>query len=82
MEETNFWSDTEKANEIIKATNLLKREIENIELIKDKIKNNLNILELITENDKDLYELVKMEYEDIQKQIEKLKLNKIAVIKS
>ncbi len=74
MEETNFWSDTEKANEIIKATNLLKREIENIELIKDKIKNNLNILELITENDKDLYELVKMEYEDIQKQIEKLKL--------
>ena len=74
MEETNFWSDTEKANEIIKETNLLKREIENIELIKDKIKNNLNILELITENDKDLYELVKMEYEDIQKQIEKLKL--------
>ena len=74
MEETNFWSDTEKANEIIKATNLLKREIENIEFIKDKIKNNLNILELITENDKDLYELVKMEYEDIQKQIEKLKL--------
>ena len=74
MEETNFWSDTEKTNEIIKATNLLKREIENIELIKDKIKNNLNILELITENDKDLYELVKMEYEDIQKQIEKLKL--------
>ena len=74
MEETNFFFFFEKDNEIIKATNLLKREIENIELIKDKIKNNLNILELITENDKDLYELVKMEYEDIQKQIEKLKL--------
>ena len=74
MEETNFWSDQEKANKILKEVNFLRKEIENVEVIKEKIKSNLNILELITENDNDLYELIEMEYEDVKNKIEKLKL--------
>ena len=74
MEESSFWNDTDNANKIIKETNLIKREVENIESLNKKIKNNLNMLELLTENDKDLYELIEIEYEDIQKEIENLKL--------
>lgn len=74
MEESNFWNDTENANKIIKETNLIKREVENIEFLNKKIKNNLNMLELLTENDKELYELIETEYKDVQKELEKLKL--------
>lgn len=74
MEESNFWDDTENANKLIKETNIIKREVENIELLSQKVKNNLNMLELLTENDKDLYELIENEYEDVKKEIENLKL--------
>ena len=74
MEESNFWDDTENANNIIKETNVIKREVENIELLNQKVKNNLNMLELLTENDKDLYELIEIEYNDVKNELEKLKL--------
>ena len=74
MEENNFWNDTDNANKIVKENSLLKREVENIESLSKKIKDNLNMLELITEKDEDFYKLVELEYEEIKREIENLKL--------
>lgn len=71
----DFWNDVNLANKDILKLNNLKKEINNISLLKEKINNNLEMLSLLKEeNDEELKKLVETDIEDIKKRLEELKL--------
>lgn len=71
----DFWNDINLANKDILKLNNLKKEINNISLLKEKINNNLEMLSLLKEeNDEDLKKIVETDIEDIKKRLEELKL--------
>ena len=71
----DFWNDVNLANKDILKLNNLKKEINNISLLKEKINNNLEMLSLLKEeNDEDLKKIVETDIEDIKKRLEELKL--------
>lgn len=71
----DFWNDVNLANKDILKLNNLKKEINNISLLKEKINNNLEMLLLLKEeNDEDLKKIVETDIEDIKNRLEELKL--------
>lgn len=71
----DFWNDVNLANKDILKLNNLKKEINNISLLKEKINNNLEMLSLLKEeNDEDLKKIVETDIENIKKRLEELKL--------
>lgn len=71
----DFWDDVNSANKDILKLNNLKKEINNISLLREKINSNLEILSLLKEeNDEELKNLVENDIEDIKKKLEELKL--------
>ncbi|MDD4036573.1 MAG: peptide chain release factor 2 [Bacilli bacterium] len=75
MQDISFWDDKERANNIISNLNLLRGIIESIELLKNKINNNLELAELLeTENDEELKKLIGYEYESIESELKELEI--------
>ena len=71
MNSPNFWDDQNKANTIISELNLLKKTIENIITLKNKIESNL---EMCNCDDEEMLELINNEIEDIKKQLDDLEI--------
>lgn len=75
MQDISFWDDKERANNIISNLNLLRGIIESIELLKNKISNNIEVVKLLeTENDEELKELIDYEYESIESELKELEI--------
>ena len=74
MNESNFWQDKEKANDIIIKLNNLKNIITPYEKLNNHINNNIETLALLSDESNELYSLIEEEYDDIVKKIEELKI--------
>ena len=73
INDVNFWSDKEKANEVISRANELREVISSVSEVDKGIKDNLETLELVGEED-ELYVLLEEEYDTLQKKQEELGL--------
>ncbi len=69
INEPNFWDDSNKATATIDEVNNLKKIVERISNLKNKITSNLDLL---TSDDEELLNLVNEEKEEIEKELEKL----------
>ena len=75
MEEPNFWSDKRKSEEVIEECNSLKKIIAEVTDIKNKITNNIEILNMLkVEDDSELKNLIELESNQIKEILEKLKI--------
>lgn len=82
MQEIDFWANKEEANNIISTLNILRSSIESIESLKNKINNNIELIDLLeNENDEELSNLISNEYGNIVNELNELEiellLNKI-----
>ena len=71
MNNPNFWDDQNKANKVISELNLLKKTIEQIENLKNKIDSNL---EMISFDDIEIQELITNDIEDIKSNLDELEI--------
>jgi len=71
MNNPNFWDDQNKANSIINELNLLKKTIDQITKLKEKIESNL---EIATFDDLEMIELITNELDDIKKELDELEI--------
>ena len=71
MEEPNFWDNQNKATNIINEINSLKKIIERINILKNKVLSNLEILEF---DDLEMLEVVESETEEIKKMLEEFEI--------
>jgi len=55
MNEADFWNDKEKADKIIKEMNELSKMTDNIKELKENVQNDLELLEIIEEQDSELF---------------------------
>lgn len=62
MEQTDFWNDKEQATEVIERLNDLKVIVEPMQELEKHIKNNLETIQLLDENEEELYYLIEEEY--------------------
>jgi len=67
MNEPNFWDNSKKASSIIDEVNLLKKNIEKISDLRNKINSNVELLELA---DEEIFELLESEKEEIEIELE------------
>lgn len=75
MEESNFWNDKKRSEQIIRECNELKKIISNVTNIKDKINNNIDTLIMLKdEEDLEIQNLIYLENEQINKDLEELKI--------
>ena len=66
---SNFWDDQKQATMIIDEANELKKLIENVSKLKEKINSNLEMLEL---DDDEILNLISLETEEIKEELEQL----------
>ena len=71
MNEPNFWDDSNKATIIIDEVNSLKKTVERITNLKNKIESNL---ELLKSNDLEFVELVTSEVDEIKLELDELEI--------
>lgn len=71
MSKETFWDNQEKANNVISELNELKKIIEKIKKLKNKIESNI---ELLNYNDLEIKQLVESEINEIKKQIDDLEI--------
>ncbi len=74
LNDSNFWSDKEKADSIIKEANNLKNTIDPIIEVEKQIKNNIETLNLITSEDYEMINLIETELVEISKKVENIEL--------
>jgi len=75
MTEANFWNDKRKSEKIINELNILKNKIEGITAIKNKVENNLEMLETLKlEDDLEIHTLIEEEHEEIKKSLEQCEI--------
>ena len=73
--EVNFWNDKKNSEKVINEMNLIKNSLNNTLELKEKIENNLELLNsLKEENDLELKELVELELSDIENKIKELEI--------
>ena len=71
MNEPNFWDDSNKATSIIDEVNSLKKTVERITNLKNKIESNL---ELLKSNDLEFVELITSEVDEIKLELDELEI--------
>lgn len=72
----DFWNDTKHSNEVINELNYLKRLLNEVDVLKNKITNNLEMLNDMKDNvDNEIKDLVEMELSDIKKTKEVLEVS-------
>ncbi|MBU1044364.1 MAG: peptide chain release factor 2 [Candidatus Omnitrophica bacterium] len=75
MAVSDFWSDQEKANIIIKDLKLLKRQAEPIQKAEADVKNIGELLELVEADDTDTLKQIKKELSELEKLVDNLEIN-------
>ncbi len=73
-ESPTFWDNRERAEETLQKLNDLKVEIESVDSIESEIKNNLEMIELLTEEDSELFLEIEQATKDIDKRVEELNI--------
>lgn len=68
----NFWDNKEESDDVLKKVSELKSIVEDIDNLKNKIVENLGLLDLLTEDDNDLKKSIESELVTIDKEIESL----------
>ena len=71
---SDFWNDREEASKIIDSMNKLKSVIDPIDLLYKKIKDNIDMLDVINDNDFDLLQGLESDYQDCKNSLEDLKI--------
>ena len=71
---SDFWNDREEASKIIDSMNNLKSVIDPIDLLYKKIKDNIDMLDVINDNDIDLLQSLENDYQDCKNNLEDLKI--------
>ena len=75
VNEPNFWNDKRKSEKVISELNVLKRSIDNIEKLREKVNDNYSVLEgLKDDEDDELINLLTEESNNIGKDLEKLEI--------
>jgi len=64
MEDANFWTDKEEATRVIDKVNQLKAVVEPIQELEKHIQNNLEMLELLSDDDVELCGVIEEEYQN------------------
>mgnify|MGYP003289714517 CR=1 FL=1 len=73
MNESDFWNDSKKSEEIIKKCNQLKDSYNNTKNIKEKIENNMETLSILKEeNDLELQNIIEEELVEINRKLDEL----------
>ena len=76
MSAPNFWDNPEESEKIINKKNALKKVVDSINEVKNKVNSNLEMLNILKEeSNDDLLELIAFEAVDIKDTIEELNLN-------
>lgn len=69
--DSNFWNDKKKSEEVINELNSLKKQIDSFSQLKDKIKSNIELLQLINENpDSEIKEIVENDINTLKNELE------------
>ena len=72
----DFWNDVKHSNEVINELNYLKKLLNEVDILKNRITNNLEMLSDIKDNvDNEIKDLVEMELEDIKSSKEELEVS-------
>lgn len=75
MSEPNFWNDKKESEKIISELNLLKKSIEDVSNLKNKIENNLEIIDMLKQElDLDLKQELELEIKSIEKELDNLQI--------
>ena len=75
MNESNFWDNKRKSESVIQELNQLKNQILKVKTLKDKIKNNLELLDTLkTEDDIEFHHLLEQELSEIESKIEQCEI--------
>ena len=71
----NFWSNRNESEKVINEANSIKKKLESVEILKDRINNNYDLsMELKNNNDIDLKKLIEEELPIISKELENLEI--------
>lgn len=74
MNKVDFWNDKERANEVISEVNEIREVVEPILRLDKHINNNIDTLDMITDNDLEYLSIIEEEYNDDFMLLEELKL--------
>ena len=75
MNQSNFWDDKKSAEEVIQKLNYIKNNLNEIEILKNKVETNLEIINELKNNyDQELKDLVEIEIEEIDKSLNELEI--------
>lgn len=74
MNDTNFWDNKETANETINKLNNLKDIFMPFNTLDNIINSNIETLNLINNEEDELYKIIEEEYKDIENKLEELKI--------
>ena len=76
VNKSDFWNDTKHSNEVINELNYLKKLLNEVGVLKNKITNNLEMLSDMKDNvDNEIKDLVEMELDDIKSSKEELEVS-------
>lgn len=76
MQADNFWGDKNKSEAIINELNSLKNNLDDVKLLKEKITNNVEMIDLLKkENDIELKNLVESDIKPLSQELEKLEVS-------
>ena len=76
MNEPNFWNDKKSSESVIAELNDLKNKIDKLNKIKEKIANNLEMLEILKNDyDEEIKAITELDIDIINKEIEELEIN-------
>lgn len=75
MEDASFWNDKQNSEKVIAEINELRNSLESVEVLRNKIVNNLDILKELKQNfDIELKNIVELEIESINYELENVEL--------
>ena len=75
MSESNFWNDKKKSETVINELNALKKVLEDVESLKNKINSNLDLINILKqEEDFEIKEMVELESSEIENKLKDLKV--------
>lgn len=73
--EPNFWSDKRKSEKIINELNTLKSAVDDIGSLKNKIKSNVEIIDMLKDNnDEDMKKMIEEDIDIIKEELERLEV--------
>ena len=76
MNKPDFWDDKRNSEKTISEFNELKRQIDSCEKLKNSIKSNIELIEMLEiENDDEIYEIINSSISNIEKELKEIKVS-------